>query len=191
MRALGGLISIGVRNPVLANLLMVFMLVGGWLSARRMVRETYPEFSLDCVMIEIAYPGASPEDVERSICTRVERAIQGVAGIRAVRSFAADNAALVWAELTYDVDDVTPVMLEIKDKVEQITTFPREAERPVVTEKTYRTGVINLAVYGDISERTLDRVAREVRDDLLADDRAAVFLCLNDKNNAIQGAGYR
>ena len=60
MSALRGLVAAGVRNPVLANALMVCILAGGYLSARSLVTETYPEFSLDRISIEAAYPGAGP-----------------------------------------------------------------------------------------------------------------------------------
>ena len=63
MQLLRASIAGGVRNPVLANLLMVCILTAGLLSARRMVREAFPELSLDHVIVEVAYPGASPEDV--------------------------------------------------------------------------------------------------------------------------------
>ena len=62
MQLLRGFIAGGVRNPVLVNLAMVCILVGGFLSVRGMVREVYPEFSLDHVVVKVPYPGASPDD---------------------------------------------------------------------------------------------------------------------------------
>ncbi len=168
MRALGGLISIGVNNPVLANLLMGCMLIGGWLSVNRMIHETYPEFALDRVTIDVAYPGASPDDVEAGVVTRIERAIQGVDGIEMIQAFAMENRARIWVELVEGIPDATPVTLDIKDKVEQIRTFPAEVEKPVIREQTSLTQVINVAVHGDMPERTLDQIAREVRDELLS-----------------------
>jgi|GEM_PF-3831114 len=91
MGLLRGLIAGGVRNPVLVNLLMTCILVGGFFSARRMVREAYPEFELDHIAVEVAYPGASSDDVERAICTPIEQALQGLRGVREVSSAANEN----------------------------------------------------------------------------------------------------
>ena len=75
MQLARGIIAAGVRNPVLANLIMVCVLVGGYLSIQRMPSEAFPEYSLDIISIEVVYPGASPEDVERSVCIPIEEAL--------------------------------------------------------------------------------------------------------------------
>lgn len=167
MAAARSLIAACVHNPVLANLLMLCMLVGGLLSARSMVRETYPEFSLDRVEIAIDYPGAGPEEIERTICVQVEQAIQGVSGVRRIDAHAVDNRAQFFVELFDSVKDPAPVVQEIQDRIEQITTFPEEAKRPVVREMVYRTQVILVTVSGDIPRRTLYETAREIHDELL------------------------
>ncbi len=92
MRSPAGLISLGVRNPVMANLAMVCILVGGFLATKDMVRESYPEFSLDHIGIDVAYPGASPEDVEQSITVKIEEAIEGIPGIREISSSSTEGA---------------------------------------------------------------------------------------------------
>jgi len=169
MQALRSLISTSVHNPVLANVLTVCILIGGVVSAQRIARETYPEFSLDRIQVEVAYPGAGPTEVENGVCTKVEQAIQGVVGVKEVQSFSRENYGHVVAELLDTVKDPAPVLQDIRNKVEQITTLPKDADRPVVTEMVYRTQVINVAVHGNVPERALRELAVQVRDDLLAD----------------------
>ncbi|UCC29430.1 MAG: efflux RND transporter permease subunit [Phycisphaerales bacterium] len=166
MQLLRGLIAGGVRNPVFVNLLMVCMLAGGLLSARGMVREVFPEFSLDHLAIDVVYPGASPEDVERAICTPIEEAVQGISGVRKISSSAHENYGTVWVGLLHNVKDPQAVLDEVRARVDQITTFPPEAEKPVARETVIRTEVVNIAIYGNVPERTLKRYAQEVRDDL-------------------------
>jgi len=166
MELLRGLIAGGVRNPVLVNLLMACMLVGGWMSARGMVREAYPEASLDHIAIEVAYPGASAFDVERAITTPIEEAMRGVRGVRKVSSSANENFGTVWVGLRSGVTDAAPALKEIKDRVDLITDWPSQAEKPIVYETFVRGAVINVAIYGDASERTLKRIAQEVENDL-------------------------
>lgn len=167
MQFLRGLIAGGVRNPVFANVLMILILACGYFSTRRMVRESYPEFSLDHIAIEVAYPGASAEDVERAICIPVEEALRGMEGVRKISSSANENFGTVWAGLLSSVNDTQAILNEVKDRVDQITDWPKEVEKPVIHETSIRTPVINVAIYGDVPERTLKQLAREVENDLV------------------------
>ncbi len=166
MQLLRGLIAGGVRNPVLANLSMVCILVGGFLSTRRMVREAFPEFALNNIAVQIIYPGASPEDVERAVCTPIERALQGIDGTDEISSSSHQDFGMVWIAILDRVKDPRPILDKVKDRIGQITTFPPEVEKPVANVSVIRTEVVNIAIYGEVSERTLKRFAEEVRDDL-------------------------
>lgn len=161
-----GLIAAGVRNRVLVNLLMVCMLAGGFLSTRRMVREAFPQFALDNVAVSAVYPGASPEDVERAVCIPIERAVQGVPGVGEISSSSHQDFGTVWVEVLDSVQDTSAVVDELKDRIDQITTFPPDMEEPIVRLSVIRAPVINVAVYGQAPERTLKRFAQEVADDL-------------------------
>jgi len=88
-----------VHNPVAANLLMVLLLVGGWLSLQSIKQEVFPDFERDVVSISISYPGASPEEVERGIVLAVEEAVRGVDGVKEVASRAREGYGLVRVEM--------------------------------------------------------------------------------------------
>jgi len=168
MGLLSGAIAAGVRNPVFANVLMVCLLVGGFLSVRGMRRESYPEFSLDIISVNVPYPGASAEDVEQVICKPIEEALADMEGIDELTSSASENLGHVWFSLRTATRTPGEMIQEVKDRVDQITTFPPEMEKPVVAEELVRTDVINIAIYGQVPERTLKQFAREVKNDLLA-----------------------
>ncbi|MFQ5492435.1 MAG: efflux RND transporter permease subunit, partial [Phycisphaerae bacterium] len=167
-RPLASLIALGVRNPVMANLAMVCILAGGYLSVRGMVRETYPVYTIGHIGIDTLYPGAGPIDVEESITVKVEKAIKGLPGIREVSSSSTEGRSTVYAVLQTDVGDPGRVLKNIQDQVDRITTFPAGAQDPVVSEWVLRQQVINIAISGDLPERTLKSLAEQTRDDLLA-----------------------
>ncbi len=60
------------RNHVAANLLMGFLLLSGFLGMMGMRKETFPEFSMDAVQIQVPYLGATPAEVEDGVCRRIE-----------------------------------------------------------------------------------------------------------------------
>ena len=74
------------RNPVAANLLMVFIVIGGLLGMASVRGETFPDVALDTLVIQVPYLGAAPEEVETAVCIRIEEAIEGIDGIDEIRS---------------------------------------------------------------------------------------------------------
>ena len=71
-----GPVAFMARNRVAANLLMIFIVAAGVFSARALVQEVFPEFSLDSILVSVVYPGASPEEVEESIVRKIEEQIE-------------------------------------------------------------------------------------------------------------------
>ena len=153
------------RNGVAANLLMVLILLGGTAAALTTVQEVFPEFSLESVQVRVTYPGGSPEEVEQSIVRRIEDRIEGVEGIDRVLGTASENAGIVTAELKRGTD-VSRARTDIKSEVDRITSFPEQAEEPVVTELTNRQQALQIALYGDAGERVLKELAERVKNDL-------------------------
>ena len=159
-----------VEHRVTVNLLMVFVIIVGLLALTRMTREVFPQFSLDRIYIQVAYPGASPEEIEEGIIVKIEEKIQSVEGIKKIISKAQEGVGTILLELKEDVDDVQKVVDDIKTQVDTIDTFPEEAETPLISEVTFKEEAINIAIYGNVSELALRKVAEKVREDLLTFD---------------------
>ena len=75
-------------NHVAANLLMLAMVLGGLLGFSDIRQEITPDFSLESISVSVAYPGASPEEVEEGIVLAIEKEITGMDGIRSITSSA-------------------------------------------------------------------------------------------------------
>ncbi len=164
---MNGVIAWFARNSVAANLLMVVILAAGAFSVSRLKQEVFPEIDAGTVSVTVPYLGAAPEEVETAICQRIEERIQDLAGVKRIRSTAAEGIGTVVVELLSDVDG-REALDDIKARVDSIDTFPAEAEKPIIEEVTLRRQVINVAIFGEAGERTLKRLGEQVRDDLLA-----------------------
>jgi multidrug efflux pump subunit AcrB len=155
------------RNHVAGNFLMLVVLIAGittWFSIKK---EIFPETAFDAVSIRVPYPNATPEEVERGVCIPVEEAIADLQGIKEIRSTAAQNVGVVNVEVDvgYSVRDV---MSDVKSRVDAIDSFAVEVEQPVLEEITFKGPVLSLTLTADTDEATLNRLAEQVRDDLLA-----------------------
>lgn len=154
------------RNPVAANLLMVALLVSGLLAILRVKKEVFPDVEIDAVAIQVAYPGASPEEVERGILLAIEEQVRDIDGIKRVEAVAAEGTGQVVIELQRGANR-DKALMDVKNAVDRITSFPLEAEKPIVAMAEHKHGVMDLVLYGDVDERTLRLLAEDVRDRLL------------------------
>ncbi|HAS90066.1 MAG TPA: AcrB/AcrD/AcrF family protein [Desulfovibrio sp.] len=155
-------------NPVASNLLMIVLLVGGLVMGGNIKQEIFPEFTLDTVTVQVAYSGASPEEVEQGIVLAVEEAIIGLDGVKEVACTAAEGSASIVAE-AIEGYDLQKLSQDIKSEVDRITSFPEEAEDPVISVISRQRGVLSLMVYGDTDGLSLRKVAEQLREELIGD----------------------
>ncbi len=164
-----GLLAWFASNHVAANLLMLLIIAAGLLTIFTMKVEFFPEFDLDMITVSVPYLGASPTDVEEGVILRVEEAIAAVDGIKRMTSTAAEGMGMVLVEVE-EYADAKEVRDDIEAEVDRIITFPEETEKAIITEIVSRYEVITIVLYGDVSEKTLKKLADRVRDDLTAMD---------------------
>ncbi len=160
-------------NPVAANLLMALFIVGGLLFAGTVKQEVFPEIELDVIAVSVAYPGASPEEVEEGIVLAVEEALRAVDGVKKVTSTSGEGIGSVSAELELATDP-DRALSDIKSAVDRITSFPADAEEPVVAVATNRSQVLNVIIHGPLSRKELQLLSEEFRSELLDDPRITV-----------------
>ena len=154
------------ENSVAANLLMALVVISGLIMMQRVKQEVFPEFDLDIIVINVVYPGASPEEIEQGILLGIEDGIKGIDGIKEVKSFGYESVGVVSIELLLGMDR-NRVLSDVKNAVDRITSFPEDIERPVVSLAQIRNQVMSLVVAGDVSEKVLRGLAEEIRDELL------------------------
>ncbi|MFQ5591716.1 MAG: efflux RND transporter permease subunit, partial [Phycisphaerae bacterium] len=159
-----------VDNPVLVNLAMVSILVGGAFSALTLVREMFPESRPNRVMVTTEYPGASPSEVEKGITLKIEEKIKDVEGVEDIDSTVNEGRSTILVEMESGFADIDQAVNDIKAAVDSIDTddFPQEALETRVREFEPKWPVISVALYGDLDDRALKMFGEQLRDDVLA-----------------------
>lgn len=158
------------RNPVAANLLMFSIIVGGLLALRtELTLEIFPDSEPDTISISVPLRGATPEDVELGVATRIEESVEDVEGIDRITSRSVEGSTSVMLELD-DSYDARDVLDDVKARVDAINTFPADTEKPVISLAIRKRAVIDVVVAGDLAEDELLNFAEQVRDDLLRID---------------------
>ncbi len=162
---MNGLIAWWARNSVAANLLMFACIIAGILSFLRLEREVFPSADFNGATVSVAWPGASPLEIEEQIILRIEEAIADIDGVKHIDSTAREGSAILNVE-GIDTIDATRFLNDIKNRIDGISTLPQDAFPPVVSQWRNNNGAVYMALYGDLSERELNRLARDLRDEV-------------------------
>lgn len=162
-----GIIAYMAGNPVAANLLMAFFIIGGIWTTRNIQQEVFPTFAEDTIEFSMRYPGATPEEVEEGILFPAEEAVRGLDVVDRIESSAGEGSGKILIALADGVDR-NRALQEIKNAIDRISSFPDDAERPNVGLGIKKKSTIDVSISADLDEASLFTLSEGIRDDLLA-----------------------
>ncbi|MFT7773448.1 efflux RND transporter permease subunit [Roseateles sp.] len=123
---------VSIQNPVFATMVMVALCVLGMFAYARLGVEQMPEISPPGAYIDIRYPGASPEAVEREIAKPLEEALNTIAGVERIQSRSFEGRVQSNVEFSLNAD-MGRAMQDLRDRVSQAqAAFPKDAKPPMV-----------------------------------------------------------
>ncbi|MCB0276599.1 MAG: efflux RND transporter permease subunit, partial [Calditrichaeota bacterium] len=160
------IIAYFIRYPVWTNVLMGGTLLFGIMSMLAMKSSFFPEREPRIITVMVPFPGASPEEVEEGVILKIEENLDGLEGIERIISTASENVGNVTVEILegYELDDV---LTEVKNAVDRISSFPVDAERPVVSLQKFRSRSVSMVLHGKADLYNLKFIAENLRDELL------------------------
>ncbi|MFA0440174.1 acriflavin resistance protein [Vibrio sp. 10N.286.49.C2] len=156
------------KHPTAANLLMLALVILGVSSLSTIKRETFPEFSPPYIMAAITYPGASPQEVEESLCIRMEDAVDGLANIEETKCEAIEGSARLTLKLS-EKADIGRMLVDVQTQINSINDFPDEIESPVVQELDWNEPVVDIAITADTGWPELKAYAEQLKRTLKLD----------------------
>ncbi len=181
-----GLLEIFAAHPVAANLLMLVMIISGFLALGRLNTQFFPTFNVEVVTVRIPWPGATAEDVERSITIPVEQELRSVEGVKEVTSTSARGVSLVILEFPEgtDMGDATN---RVEQRVRAVRNLPKDSLTPRVTHVINFEPIASILVHGPDDPQALRRLAYRFEEELLARGVARVeLLGVPDQEMAVQ-----
>ena len=146
---------------------LVLILVAGTIAFVEIPKESEPDINIPIIYVALHLEGISPEDSERLLLRPMETELRSIEGVKEMRSKAYEGGGYVLLEFEagFDADAATQ---DVRDKVDLAKAdLPDEADEPTVSEVNFSLfPVVVVALSGDVPERTLLRLARDLRDDL-------------------------
>ena len=167
------LIAYFIKFPIWANAVIVVTAIAGILSLFIMPKSFFPEMTPNRVYINVAYPGASPKEIEEGITTKVEESLNGIQGVKEITSTSSENISSITVTGIEGID-LDKMLQDVKNAVDGISQFPAGAEKPLVFAQTSRGmgGLSNVvgfySLYGPDDLWKLKETAEKVEQELLA-----------------------
>lgn len=162
------MIKLFTRHPTVANLMMLGFFVLGLSSISTIKRETFPEFSPPYIIANVVYPGASPAEVEESLCLRMEDAVDGLSNIEETKCDAQEGFASLVVKMN-DNADIGRSLVDIQTEINAIKDFPAQIEPPTVKELDWSEPVVDIAISGQASWPHLKAYAEDLKKRLKID----------------------
>ncbi len=164
------IIAYFIKYPVAGNVIVLAFVVLGFAGVSTLNSSFFPLSESRFINISVAYPGASPQEMEEGIVLKIEDNIRGLIGIDRFTSTSSENSAQIVVEVLkgYDVD---VVMQDLKNAVDKVPSYPVGMEPPVISKTIFRTEAVSMALHGEnIPLLSLKQMARDVETDLRAID---------------------
>ena len=159
-------ISYFIKFPVAVNVILLAIFIFGIGGFLRMNYAFFPLTPTTVITISIAYPGASPIEMEEGIVLKIEDNLKGIIGIDRVTSTSSENSATVTVEILEEFD-INDMIQEVKNAVDRVPSFPVDMEPPIIAKQERLNEVISLALSGkDVPLRTLKQISHQVEDDI-------------------------
>ncbi len=161
------IIDWAVRNTRVVLAMLVVVVVAGTIAFIRIPKEADPDIPIPVISVQVAYPGISPEDSARLLVKPMERYLRSIEGLKTITARAYQGMAVIILE--FDVNfDKEKALEDVRAQVETARAeLPQDAKQPLVQEfNTSLFPVITVALSGQVPERTLLNLARNLRDDI-------------------------
>ena len=129
-----------VNHSIPVNILILFFIIFGIAGTISLKSSFFPLINPKFITINAIFPGASPSEVEESIIVKIENNLEGIAGINRTTSTSRENSGsvLVETDTDYDIDEI---LIEVKNGIDKISSFPNEME-PIVVSKVEEQATI-------------------------------------------------
>ncbi len=160
-----------IDNHVLLTIVLFTLLFLGGVSIARLPQEQFSEVPFYWVNVIVPYPGASSEDIERSVTLKVEQEMQGIDKLKGVQSVTSEGLSVVRVEFDDGItqDEFERLYQEVRSRFSRVV-LPDGTLQASISDFSSNDflPVIEVVLTGEVPYETLDQSARLLRDRFLS-----------------------
>ncbi len=156
-----------VRKWRLTLVALIAIAIGGFLSLTSMPLESDPEVEIPLGLVTVAFPGATPSDVEELVTDKMETQLKTLDDLKLLTSSSSEGISSIMVEFEAS-SDLTESIRQLRDKVENAKTdLPEEANDPIVSEiRTNDTPIITFSLLGNLTPNEFEYFTEELEEKL-------------------------
>lgn len=176
------------QHRVAANLLMLIMILAGIYALGNLNRQFFPNFATDFITVGVAWPGATAEDVARSVTTPLEQELRNLNNVKEMKSTSSRGFSRIVVE--YDEGtDMGIALDQVNEQVGLVRNLPSDSERPEVSKFVRNEDIATIILTGPARLEALRPLAYRFEEQLLNRGIAKVELSgLPDREIAIEAS---
>jgi len=156
-----------IRNPVAANLSMMLILVLGFMTLMSIRIEGFPRIPPESITISTSYIGASTAQVDELVTQKIEKALEGLEGVRSITSQSTEEFSTVVVRRAGG-QDLQRLLDKVRIRVDSISDFPTAADRPVIQDDAFDFPALYVNIHGQTDLVTLQNLTDDLREELMA-----------------------
>ncbi|MCS6808775.1 MAG: efflux RND transporter permease subunit [Bacteroidota bacterium] len=132
--------TLSLRRPVLAIVMSLVIMLFGVMGYTLLSVREFPAIDPPVITVRTVYSGANPEIVESQITEPLEKAINGIQGVRTISSNSALGVSIITVEFNIE-SDLEQAANDVRDKVSQAQRqLPQDIDAPPVVTKADASG---------------------------------------------------
>ncbi|MEX6625355.1 efflux RND transporter permease subunit [Tenacibaculum salmonis] len=155
-----------IKYPVAVNIIIIAFVLLGMVGYSSLKSSFFPLTDAKFININIAYPGASPQEMEEGVVLKIEDNLKGLVGVDRVTSTSSENTASISVEILKGYD-INVVLADVKNAVDKVPNFPSGMEPAVVSKIEKIAETISFVVTGtNIPLKSLKNIARDIENNI-------------------------
>ena len=164
---MNNIIALAARRAKIIFSAFAVLIISGVTAYVNVPRESLPQLAITVIYTSVILEGVSPEDSERLLVRPLEEELQNLEGVKEMRATAYQGGANIVLEFDAGVSEETALQ-DVRAAVDRSKPeLPEEALEPTISQVDFtRRPVLTVALSGDLPERTLLTLARELRDEV-------------------------
>ncbi len=162
--------DVAIKYRTTALVLTALLVIGGLYAYVTIPKEAQPSIEIPNIIVTTVYPGASPDDIESLITQKIEQEIQGISGIKEIRSTSTEGVSSIVVEFEPDVK-MDDAYQKVRDKVSTAESdLPTDLqEEPIVSEiDLSETPIMSVNLAAPYGIARLKEVAEDLQDEIEA-----------------------
>lgn len=156
------LAELSIKRPVFISCVVALMLILGLLGLKKMPVDQFPDVTFPIVFVQVTYPGASPQDMEKQVSKIVEDELSSMSGLQTMTSYNYESLSMTVLKFNLGID-ISEVEQQVRNRVGNVRNqFPKDAQEPIIRRfDPADQPIITLAVSSELNPGELFDITDE------------------------------